>query len=263
MLIAAIQPSHLLVLNKYPVIENHFILATKMFKPQTALLESDDLSVTYACLQAWPKDAPTKQPQRLFAFFNSGEHSGASQAHRHIQFLPVEKMQKDPQNGWELLIDKMRSKLESSSSFRWDPDLPFLHYATELGSDISAHELYSTYISLLRAAVCAARGKAPTADSEKKEPIERNGEVVISYNLAITAETMAIFPRRSESAEVPAADQSLGSVAINGTILGGTLMVKDEHEYRNLKNESSLLDKILTNIGFPVSEDNLLDRTKL
>ena len=234
-----------------------------MFKPQTALLEKDDLSIAHACLQTWPRDAPTEQTWRLFAFFNSGEYSGASQAHRHIQFLPVENMQKDSQNNWDLLIDRMRSNLESSPSFWRDPNLPFLHYATKLKADISAHDLYSTYISLLRAAVCGVRGKDLATDSAREEPIERNGEVVISYNLAMTIETMAIFPRRSESAEIPAAGQSVGAVAINGTVLGGTLMVKDEHEYQNLKNESSLLDTILTNIGFPVSEDNVLDRTKL
>jgi hypothetical protein len=39
-------------------------------------------------------------------------------------------------------------------------------------------------------------------------------------------------------------------------------MVKYEHEYRNLKEKPSLLDDILTNIGFPVSNDGVLDWTK-
>jgi ATP adenylyltransferase len=41
-------PSHILVLNKYPVIANHFILATKTNKKQTHVLEEDDLAATYA-----------------------------------------------------------------------------------------------------------------------------------------------------------------------------------------------------------------------
>jgi diadenosine tetraphosphate (Ap4A) HIT family hydrolase len=96
-------PTHLLVLNKFPIIAGHFILATKTNKQQTHILEQDDLEATYACLKAWGAEGKQK---RLFAFFNSGEHSGASQPHRHLQFLPVENMRDHEEaNGWDLLID--------------------------------------------------------------------------------------------------------------------------------------------------------------
>jgi ATP adenylyltransferase len=96
-------PSHLLVLNKFPIIAEHFILATKSNKKQTHVLEQDDLEATYACLKAWHDES---KQRRLFAFFNSGEHSGASQPHRHLQFLPVESMREgDATSGWDLLID--------------------------------------------------------------------------------------------------------------------------------------------------------------
>lgn len=100
-------PTHLLVLNKFPIIASHFILATKTNKQQTHILEQDDLEATYACLKAWGDGAAQDSKQkRLFAFFNSGEHSGASQPHRHLQFLPVENMRDNKvTNGWELLID--------------------------------------------------------------------------------------------------------------------------------------------------------------
>jgi ATP adenylyltransferase len=194
-LLVADLDSHILVLNKYPVIENHFILATKISKPQTGLLEPDDLSLTHACLQAWSKDAPSNQPRRLFAFFNSGEHSGASQAHRHIQFIAFEDMTKGGSQGdWQLLTDRMTSKVALSPLLRRDTDLPFLHYATELWSTISAHDLHSRYISLLRAAVCGSTRQSPAGAYDKDERIEWNGEAVISYNLAMTTDTMAILP---------------------------------------------------------------------
>src|SRR5438270_11151512 len=71
------QPSHNLVLNKYPVIANHSIIATKTSKPQTDILEENDLALTHACRGAWAEDNNHATPGRLFAFFNSGEHSGA------------------------------------------------------------------------------------------------------------------------------------------------------------------------------------------
>jgi ATP adenylyltransferase len=99
-------PTHLLVLNKFPIIKEHFILATLQNKKQTHFLEQDDLKVTYACLKEWEVASGGKQ--RLFAFFNSGDHSGASQPHRHLQFLPVESMRdSDASNGWQLLIDSI------------------------------------------------------------------------------------------------------------------------------------------------------------
>jgi len=75
------------------------------------LLEQDDLEATYACLKAWTenKAGHDGQPKRLFAFFNSGEHSGASQPHRHLQFLPVESIEDDESEGWELLMDQIIS----------------------------------------------------------------------------------------------------------------------------------------------------------
>lgn len=96
-------PSHLLVLNKFPIIAKHFIVATKSNKRQTHALEQDDLEATYACLKSWEEGQDGK---RLYAFFNSGEQSGASQPHRHLQFLPLEGMRDGgATSGWDLLID--------------------------------------------------------------------------------------------------------------------------------------------------------------
>ena len=98
-------PSHILVLNKFAIVPEHFILATKDFKEQTHLLEEDDLGVAIACLQAWKMHG-----KGLFAFFNSGEHSGASQPHRHLQFLPVDAMMEGITGGeWRLLTDRLAS----------------------------------------------------------------------------------------------------------------------------------------------------------
>jgi ATP adenylyltransferase len=106
-------PSHNLVLNKFPIIPDHFILATKDFKEQTHLLEEDDLGAAYQCLQAYRENG-----EELFGFFNSGEHSGASQPHRHIQFLPVESMQSGIEAGesWEVLADSLIKMPKSGES---------------------------------------------------------------------------------------------------------------------------------------------------
>ena len=115
--IPRLHPSHLLVLNKYPVIPNHFILATKTYKDQRQLLEEEDLTATAACLRAW--EDGFDGGQKLFAFFNSGKHSGASQPHRHIQFLPVEDMTGKGGEGWRLLLEdsSLRSGMYRGQKF--------------------------------------------------------------------------------------------------------------------------------------------------
>jgi ATP adenylyltransferase len=99
--------THFLVLNKFPVIPYHFILATKEFKEQTHMLEEDDVEAAYACLTAYREAG-----EELFGFYNSGEHSGASQAHRHIQFLPVESMRSGTKDGedWSVLVESLEKK---------------------------------------------------------------------------------------------------------------------------------------------------------
>ena len=88
------KPTHSLVLNKYPVIPHHSILATITYKEQSYLLDVEDLEIAYACLKAWEADSAGSTPERrLFAFFNSGEHSGASQAHRHVCVMSLPLVQ--------------------------------------------------------------------------------------------------------------------------------------------------------------------------
>jgi sulfate adenylyltransferase (ADP) / ATP adenylyltransferase len=242
--------SHALVLNKYPVINNHFIIATKDNKPQTDLLAEDDLGLTYACLRAWQARQADRPPSRLFAFFNSGEHSGASQVHRHLQFLSVEDMAGTDDHDWSPLIDRMTSRAHPDMPLYQDPSLPLLHFSTPLEEEMSPANLHRKYLLLVKAAVSATQhpGRPLTEDLT----IEQNGKPIISYNLAMTTERMAICPRSSEAASVQGAGPE-SSVAINGTVLGATLMVKDEAEWDILREDHGLLDGMLASIGFPLT----------
>jgi hypothetical protein len=57
------------------------------------------------------------------------------------------------------------------------------------------------------------------------------GDSPISYNLAMTTSGMAILPRRSEGTMLRGDDGSdIGFVALNGTTLGGTMMVRSSAE---------------------------------
>lgn len=247
-------PTHALVLNKFPVIPNHFLLITTDWKAQTDLLEKADLEATYDCLQTWSAD---KSDRRLFAFFNSGEESGASQPHRHLQFLPVEAMRQPEAESWDPLIELLAADAQSSSAstFQQLPQVPFTHFALPLPPNASPETLHSIYISLYRAALAATQGRDP--QQGPAGTVASEGPSLISYNFAMTLDTMLVCPRRQETANVPvdlAAARDIadpGIVSLNGTILAGTLMVKAEGEWDALRSNPEYLSRVLATVGYP------------
>lgn len=258
-------PTYNLILNKFPVIPNHFLLVTKDWQAQTDVLEKTDLEATYECLKAWDTDgdgsrsANGSSPKSLFAFFNSGDDSGASQPHRHLQFLPVEAMRQPGSESWHPLIDLLTSQPTSPSpsstpKFQHLSGLPFAHFALPIPPNPSADTLYSIYITLYKAAAAATRGQTP---SQVTEPITTEGPAAISYNLAMTRSTMMICPRRQETALVPVDPATArdiadpGVLSLNGTILAATLMVKAEGEWDSLRENPEHLTQVLATVGYP------------
>ena len=241
-------PTHNLVLNKFPVIPDHFILATKDFKEQTDLLEEDDLGAAYECFSAYRQDG-----EELFGFFNSGEHSGASQRHRHLQFLPVESMRIGIEKGqsWDVMADSL-TRIPRPGMFpvrqyiaEFDSvDLPFLYFSHTVPKDASSKTLHEIYTKLHKNACqllhTASAGHACT----KSQP-------PMSYNLGLTDQVMVLCPRAAEGIKLRNTErEDIGFVALNGTVLGGTLLVKNEAEYVALRNDQSKLVEILSAIGF-------------
>lgn len=211
--------AHYLVLNKFPVIPDHFILATKKFKNQPDLLEEDDIAAAYQCLQMYKDEG-----EELFGFFNSGEHSGASQPHRHIQFLPVESMRSGVEPGvrWDVLVDSL---------VKDQPELPFKYFAATIPDASTAKQLHNIYKELYEKAcqLCGINKSEITTES------------LISYNLGLTDKSIVLCPRRSEGTKIETSQGELiGPIALNGTVLGGTLLVKTRTEWDALKADSTL-----------------------
>jgi ATP adenylyltransferase len=228
------------VLNKFAIVPEHFILATKEFKEQTHILEPADLEATLACIRAFEA---AKQDDGLFAFFNSGEHSGASQPHRHIQLLPVDRMRDGLESGpaWTVLAD--RADLAQA---------PFAVFSDTIVQDMSGAELHSAYLRLYRQA-CRAVDEHHGVDA-RQEVAAAHGPARISYNMAMTRDKLVICPRLSEGGAVyDASGNSVGSIALNGTLLAGTALVKNEAEWLALRADPSLLVGVLQRIGLPAS----------
>ncbi|CEI38614.1 hypothetical protein FVEN_g4826 [Fusarium venenatum] len=245
-------PSHYCVLNKFAIVPEHFILATKDFKPQTHVLEESDLEATLACIEAYEAARRTEAEQGhrdgalgggdgLYAFFNCGDHSGASQPHRHIQLLPIARMKDgfEIDTPWTVLADQLKVKVA-----------PFTTFAEDINLNMSGTELHAIYLRLYRKACKAVASYTKDTTHEGEAPTE--GPTLISYNMAMTKSTLVICPRLAEGVKLQSQDGDiLGTVAFNGTLLAGTALVKNELEWEALKKDPDTLRNILGNIGVP------------
>ncbi|KAK0738775.1 hypothetical protein B0T18DRAFT_335210 [Schizothecium vesticola] len=241
--------THYLLLNKFAIVPHHFILATSAFQPQTHLLEAADLTAAYACIMAYHD---YHHAGELFAFFNSGEHSGASQAHRHLQFLEVEGMKAGipGTGGWEVWADGM---------VRGDGvvgKLPFRVFAGRVREGMSGEEMRGVYLGLYRQA-CEALGVEAGEEGE--------GEARLSYNMAMTRGGMVVMPRVAEGAEVRDREGAVvGRLALNGTVLAGTGLVKSREEWEALRGDPGQVGEVLRRIGvLNTSVDSVQSRAEL
>ncbi|KAK8064689.1 hypothetical protein PG994_007327 [Apiospora phragmitis] len=240
MTVAQLPPNHVLVLNKFAIVPEHFILATRAVKPQTHVLEADDIAAAYACIRAYHDDGKDRS-QELFAFFNSGPHSGASQPHRHIQLLPVAQMRAgldtaDHGADWSVVADVMGSSSNEKDAV---VDMPFAVLTDRITAGAPAKQLHAAYVHLYKDAV-----RLLHPEEINEEAVAGAGEARISYNLAMTRTTMALCPRVAEGATIrsKSGEEEVGPVALNGTVLAGTALVKNEAEWDALREDP---DKLL------------------
>lgn len=73
-----VPPEHVALLNKFPVLEDHLLVVTRTWRAQDAPLDAGDCEALLRVLACF--DA--------LAFYNAGRIAGASQPHRHLQFVP-------------------------------------------------------------------------------------------------------------------------------------------------------------------------------
>jgi ATP adenylyltransferase len=79
LLVAEVSASHRCVLNKFNVLDIHLLIITRDFKPQLSGLDLADMEALSLCLAEIDG----------LGFYNGGTVAGASQAHRHLQLVPL------------------------------------------------------------------------------------------------------------------------------------------------------------------------------
>jgi ATP adenylyltransferase len=79
LLVGDVSPTHVCVLNKFPILPHHALLVTRAFEPQEAYLGPADFEAMALGLAEGP----------ALAFYNSGPVAGASQRRKHLQLVPA------------------------------------------------------------------------------------------------------------------------------------------------------------------------------
>ncbi|KAI0254039.1 ATP adenylyltransferase-domain-containing protein [Lactifluus subvellereus] len=209
---------YVVLLNKYSVVEEHFLMVTKEFQSQTSPLYPCDLVQAYLLLRA-----ARKVGKHLFAFYNCGDRSGASQLHKHLQFLPIQDEDGPPieRLAQAARIDKEDKPFALST-------LPFANHVRRLALPSSATPaeleptLAQAFVDLLDLCISTVRH---ATDYPAGTP---------SYNVVLTLAHMYVFPRRREAHTLAVSHEPLG---VNALGFAGLLLVKSPAELDALTAE--------------------------
>ncbi|KAJ2918606.1 hypothetical protein MD484_g1815, partial [Candolleomyces efflorescens] len=218
-----------ILLNKFSVVPHHFLLVPKEFRSQASPLLPPELVQTYSLLVAAKRSG-----RNFFAFYNCGENSGASQPHKHVQFLPTESPSSPP-------IETLarRIQLEQPTRPFSLTSLPYASHSFRFPSHIdtfSAEDLErvlsDVFLQLLDLCISTVR----------HDPDYPPGRP--SYNVIITLEHMHLIPRKFETHLLEKTGEQL---PVNALGFAGMLLVKSESELEAVKYET--VGKILRGVG--------------
>jgi ATP adenylyltransferase len=212
--VGAISPTHVAVLNKYPVVERHLLVVTREFADQETLLDRADFAAFFACLRGvdW------------LGFYNGGREAGASQAHKHLQLVPLPLADGPWGVPMEAIFDSWAGRGRAARLLR----LPFANAFAPLDASIfeedgaGAERLLETYEALLEASGLRDEAANDGFGDAANEPQRQAG----SYNLLLTRRWMLLVPRSREKH---------GTISVNALGFAGSLFVRDDAEMRALR----------------------------
>ena len=172
--IGTVGSDHLCIFNKLNVIEHRILLVTRDFVHQECLLKPADLAALSFCLRE--RDG--------IGFYNGGRMAGASQPHKHLQWIPLPLTDTGP----ALPIAPLLDATDAPGHIAQCPSLPIPHAFLRLEAEaLDAPEaLYRYYVGLLEILGI----EALSVDGEIRQSA--------AYNLLLTRYWMLAVPRTRE-----------------------------------------------------------------
>ncbi|QRW11548.1 hypothetical protein RhiLY_10547 [Ceratobasidium sp. AG-Ba] len=266
---------YVILLNKFSVIPGHFLMVTKDFVPQDTPLTPSDLTQAYLLIRA-----ARKSSSPVFAFYNCGKDSGASQPHKHVQLIPTREDEADEdeeeEGGRRPPIEALASRLTLEDEKKiFALPLPYVHLVHKLDlpkSTVSglkplaeqpleqlSQKLTSAFISLLDEAFQSVRRY------HASDPTDSTSITSTSYNVLLTSEHMHLIPRRREltqdvlhpvheegKAEEKDEAYTPQQLSVNALGFAGMLLAKSDAEMRAIQAKGVV--ELLTQVGVPKVE---------
>jgi ATP adenylyltransferase len=219
--VADISDTHLCLLNKFNVIEQHLLIVTRAFEHQECLLTLADFEALATCLVEY----------QGLGFYNGGTVAGASQAHKHLQLVPLPLAASGPSIPIEPLLDRARD----ATGIGTLPGFAFRHAFARLAPAhtgqppralaVRAHALYRELLAAAGLHVVEVAGEA-----RQSAP----------YNLLMTGEWMLLVPRARECFD---------SISLNALAFAGSLFVKNDAQLELIRRGGPMT--VLGAVAFP------------
>lgn len=191
-----ISDTHVCLLNKFNVVDHHFLIVTRGFESQLNWLNLNDFEALCRCLD---------EVAGLF-FYNGGTAAGASQPHKHLQLVPQQSM--------SLPIETAICATTFINGVGQSPKLPYAHRIVQLAPDDSPRQWLQYYRQLLSSLDIGD----PTGNWQ--------GTQRDAYNFLGTRNWMMIVPRRQDDYR---------GISVNSLGFAGSLLVKNKDQMDQLK----------------------------
>ncbi len=209
--------AHVLILNKFPVCEHHVVLArTAFFEQQSALERSDFAAMAVLLGEAGG-----------LGFYNGGSQAGASQRHKHVQWLP--RGEHNP--GLRSYTQVFSPELDEHTLVR-HPALPFAHRFVRVLAGQGRPVLESA-ASLHQASQRALAALGLRANASGLLP---------AFNLLVEEGWMLVVPRRQEHCH---------GISFNALSFGGLLQLAHADQVERVRAAGPLA--LLAATAFAVS----------
>jgi len=217
--VAEISATHLAILNKFNVIDHHLLIVTRKFEHQETLLDLNDFEALSVCMAEFEG----------LVFYNGGRVAGASQAHKHLQLVPIPFVAGER----ELPISPLLESVPWDQRMLQIPKLPFPHVFAPLDGSLSEDALRDAgMIHRLYLEMLACLGiDAVSHEYELRQSAP--------YNLLLTRRWMLLVPRAAEFYK---------SISVNALGFAGSLFVRNEREMEIIRRHGpmEILTKVVT-----------------
>ncbi len=219
LVVADITDTHLAVLNKFNVVENHLLIITRHFEDQDMLLTLRDFEALWLCMAEYDS----------LGFYNGGRDAGASQQHKHLQLVPLPLAPSGPPVPVAPLLGRA-----PSAGIGTVPGFPFRHAFVRLPPGLvrSPVEAAKESFALYRALLAETGISTPSGDSLVRQSLP--------YCFLMTREWMLVVPRSVEFYE---------DISLNSLAFAGSLFVRNSGQLERLRAAGPLA--ALTAVSLP------------